>query len=79
MEFNIMADNTFDKLLKLKFTHKQETLVKEGESSFFLRGVFSSTTKKGDQVNIYYKKQSKQKVLSKSIQCVNRLHPTARI
>jgi len=44
-------------------THKQETLVKEGYSSFFLKGVFSSTTKKGDQVNIYYKKQSTQKVL----------------
>ena len=31
MEFNIMADNTFDKLLKLKFTHKQETLCKEND------------------------------------------------
>ena len=44
-------------------THKPETLVKEGESSFFLRGVFSSTTKKEDLVNIYYKKQSTQKIL----------------
>ena len=26
-----MADNTFDKLLKLKFTHKQETLCKEND------------------------------------------------
>ena len=44
-------------------THKQENLVKEGESSFFLKGVFSSKTKKGDQVNVYYKKKSTQKVL----------------
>jgi len=44
-------------------THKQENLVKEGESSFFLKGVFSSKTKKGDLINIYYKKKSTQKVL----------------
>ena len=31
MEINIMVDNTFDKLLKLKFTHKQETLCKEND------------------------------------------------
>ena len=44
-------------------THKQETLIKKGEVSFLLKGTFSSTTRKKDQINIQYQKPMAQKIL----------------